>query len=163
MRGQTDAVVSHYDIAPLHDIFATTQDRDLGAVSADIERVLHERGRPKGSRVTVRAGADDEGAFGGLLAGLAGAVLLIYLLIVVNFHSWRDAFVIVSGLPAALAGIVWMLFVTRAAVGAGLDRRDPVHGRRDREQHPRRDLRARTAPLMLPSPRSKPASRAFGP
>ena len=56
MRGQTDAVVSHYDIAPLYDIFATTQDRDLGAVSADIERVLHTSaaGLPKGSRVTVR-------------------------------------------------------------------------------------------------------------
>ncbi len=116
VRGQTDAVVSHYDIAPLYDIFATTQDRDLGAVSADIERVLHASaaGLPKGSRVTLRGQVQTmNGAFGGLLAGLAGAVLLIYLLIVVNFHSWRDAFVIVSGLPAALAGIVWMLFVTR--------------------------------------------------
>ena len=84
------------------------------------------------------------GAFGGLLAGLAGAVLLIYLLIVVNFHSWRDAFVIVSGLPAALAGIVWMLFVTRAAVGAGLDRRDLCMGVATANSI-RRDLRARTA------------------
>ncbi|MCA7999133.1 efflux RND transporter permease subunit [Burkholderia metallica] len=116
VRGQTDAVVSHYDIAPLYDIFATTQDRDLGAVSADIERVLRANaaGLPKGSRVTLRGQVQTmNSAFGGLLAGLAGAVLLIYLLIVVNFHSWRDAFVIVSGLPAALAGIVWMLFVTR--------------------------------------------------
>ncbi|MBR8344833.1 efflux RND transporter permease subunit [Burkholderia ambifaria] len=116
VRGQTDAVVSHYDIAPLDDIFATTQDRDLGAVSADIARVLHASAAdlPKGSRVTVRGQVQTmSSAFGGLLAGLAGAVLLIYLLIVVNFHSWRDAFVIVSALPAALAGIVWMLFVTR--------------------------------------------------
>ncbi|QQJ96004.1 efflux RND transporter permease subunit [Burkholderia ambifaria] len=116
VRGQTDAVVSHYDIAPLDDIFATTQDRDLGAVSADIARVLHASAAdlPKGSRVTLRGQVQTmSSAFGGLLAGLAGAVLLIYLLIVVNFHSWRDAFVIVSALPAALAGIVWMLFVTR--------------------------------------------------
>ena len=73
-------------------------------------------------------------AFSGLLFGLLGAIVLIYLLIVVNFQSWTDPFVIITALPAALAGIVWMLFATgHHAVGAGADRRDHVHGRGDRE------------------------------
>ncbi|MEZ2311862.1 efflux RND transporter permease subunit [Paraburkholderia sp. RCC_158] len=115
-RGVGDAVVSHYNIEPLFDIFATTQGRDLGAVAADIGDVVRATSRdlPKGSTVTLRGQMQTmDSAFTGLLLGLAGAVALIYLLIVVNFHSWGDAFVIVSALPAALAGIVWMLFVTR--------------------------------------------------
>ena len=74
-------------------------------------------------------------AFSGLLFGLLAAVVLIYLLIVVNFQSWSDPFVIITALPAALAGIVWMLFTTADhAVGAGADRRHHVHGRRHRQQ-----------------------------
>jgi multidrug efflux pump subunit AcrB len=114
-RGVGDAVVSHYNIQPLYDIFATTQDRDLGAVAAHINRIVHDTASqlPKGSRVTVRGQVQTmNSAFMGLGFGLIGAIVLIYLLIVVNFHSWSDAFVIVTALPAALAGIVWMLFVT---------------------------------------------------
>jgi multidrug efflux pump subunit AcrB len=114
-RGVGDAVVSHYNIQPLYDIFATTQDRDLGAVAAHINRIVHDTASqlPKGSRVTVRGQVQTmNSAFTGLGFGLVGAIVLIYLLIVVNFHSWSDAFVIVTALPAALAGIVWMLFVT---------------------------------------------------
>ena len=74
-------------------------------------------------------------AFSGLLFGLLGAIVLVYLLIVVNFQSWSDPFVIITALPAALAGIVWMLFTTETdAVGAGADRRDHVHGRCHRQQ-----------------------------
>ena len=81
-------------------------------------------------------------SFIGLLAGLALAIVLVYLLIVVNFQSWLDPFIIISALPAALAGIVWMLFlVAHDAQRAGADRRDHVHGRGDREQHPGRQLR----------------------
>ncbi|WP_028208345.1 efflux RND transporter permease subunit [Paraburkholderia nodosa] len=114
-RGVSDAVVSHYNIEPLYDIYATTQGLDLGAVSAQIDKVIHATAKdlPKGSTVTMRGQVQTmNSAFTGLLLGLAGAVGLIYLLIVVNFHSWSDAFVIVSALPAALAGIVWMLFTT---------------------------------------------------
>src|SRR5579863_1435267 len=114
-RGVGDTVVSHYNIEPLYDIYATTQGRDLGAVAADIDHIVKATAKdlPKGSTVTVRGQVQTmNSAFVGLLLGLMGAILLIYLLIVVNFHSWSDAFVIVSALPAALAGIVWMLFTT---------------------------------------------------
>jgi multidrug efflux pump subunit AcrB len=114
-RGVGDAVVSHYDIQPLYDIYASTQGRDLGAVAAQIDKIVHDTAHdvPKGSQVNVRGQVETmNSAFTGLGFGLAGAIVLIYLLIVVNFHSWSDAFVIVTALPAALAGIVWMLFVT---------------------------------------------------
>ncbi|WP_246796166.1 efflux RND transporter permease subunit [Burkholderia perseverans] len=114
-RGTGDAVVSHYNIEPLFDIYATPQGRDLGAVAGDIDRIVKDTAHdlPKGSTVTLRGQVQTmNGAFAGLLLGLVGAIALIYLLIVVNFHSWADAFVIVSALPAALAGIVWMLFTT---------------------------------------------------
>ncbi|MBN3833960.1 efflux RND transporter permease subunit [Burkholderia sp. Ac-20344] len=114
-RGVGNAVVSHYNIEPLFDIYATTQGRDLGAVAADIGNIVKATAKdlPKGSTVTLRGQVQTmNGAFAGLLLGLVGAIVLIYLLIVVNFHSWADAFVIISALPAALAGIVWMLFTT---------------------------------------------------
>jgi hypothetical protein len=104
-----------------------------------------------------------ERAFSGLLFGLLGAVVLIYLLIVVNFQSWTDPAVIVSALPAALAGIVWMLFATaHHAVGAGADRRHHVHGRGHRQQRAGDQLRARALAdwATPPPPRSKPASCA---
>jgi multidrug efflux pump subunit AcrB len=96
-RDQTAALVSHYDIQPVLDIYATTQGRDLGSVTSDIKKLLKAsaKDRPKGATITLGA-----------------AVVLIYLLIVVNFQSWLDPFVIVTALPAALAGIVWILFLT---------------------------------------------------
>jgi multidrug efflux pump subunit AcrB len=114
-RGQTAAVVSHYAIAPALDIFGATQGRDLGGVAADIQSVLKDTKAdvPKGAVVTLRGQVlTMNTAFSGLLFGLMGAVVLIYLIIVVNFQSWLDPFVIITALPAALAGIVWMLFVT---------------------------------------------------
>jgi multidrug efflux pump subunit AcrB len=114
-RTKTSAVLSQYNIRPLVQIYATTQDRDLGAVSKDIRKVIaaHEKDLPKGASVDLLGQVKTmESAFSGLIFGLLGAVVLIYLLIVVNFQSWSDPFVIVSALPAALAGIVWMLFVT---------------------------------------------------
>jgi multidrug efflux pump subunit AcrB len=114
-RGVGNAIVSHYNIEPLYDIFATTQGRDLGAVAAQINTIVHQSAKdvPKGSVVTVRGQVQTmNSAFMGLGLGLIAAIVLIYLLIVVNFHSWSDAFVIVTALPAALAGIVWMLFIT---------------------------------------------------
>ncbi|CAB3750070.1 efflux RND transporter permease subunit [Paraburkholderia humisilvae] len=114
-RGVGDLVVSHYNIQPLYDVFATTQRADLGSVASGIQHILHATAHdvPKGARVTLRGQVQTmNSAFTGLLFGLVGAIVLIFLLIVVNFHSWSDAGVIVGGLPAALAGIVWMLFAT---------------------------------------------------
>jgi CzcA family heavy metal efflux pump len=114
-RGAGPAVVSHYNVAPLIDIYATTQDRDLGAVASDLRKVVDDARKelPRGSSVTLRGQVQTmHSSFVGLFGGLAFAVLLVYLLIVVNFQSWTDAFIILTALPAALAGIVWMLFLT---------------------------------------------------
>ncbi|OJU16680.1 MULTISPECIES: efflux RND transporter permease subunit [unclassified Sphingomonas] len=114
-RSNTVPIISHYNIQPVIDLYATTQGRDLGAVSRDVDRAIKslEKELPKGATVTIRGQyATMNTAFSGLAFGLAGAVVLIYLLIVVNFQSWLDPFVIITALPAALAGIVWMLFTT---------------------------------------------------
>jgi CzcA family heavy metal efflux pump len=114
-RTRTNAVVSQYDIQSMVQVYATTQDRDLGAVSADIRKIVAETAKhvPKGSSVTLLGQVQTmNSAFTGLLFGLLGAIVLIYLLIVVNFQSWSDPFVIITALPAALAGIVWILFGT---------------------------------------------------
>jgi len=113
------AVMSHYDITPVYDIYATTQGRDLGAAAADIDQVLarHAAARPKGTQVTLRGQVSTMNqAFSGLLFGLLAAVVMIYFVTVVNFQSWLDPFVIVTALPAALAGIVWMLFLTHTTL-----------------------------------------------
>jgi multidrug efflux pump subunit AcrB len=118
-RAPSNAVVSQYDIQSLVQIYATTQGRDLGAVSNDIYKVIEETKAevPKGSNVVLLGQVQTmNAAFGGLLFGLLGAVVLIYLLIVVNFQSWSDPFVIITALPAALAGIVWMLFTTETTL-----------------------------------------------
>jgi multidrug efflux pump subunit AcrB len=118
-RDNTEAVISHYAIAPDYDVFASVQGRDLGGVAADIERILKDTAKdaPKGATVTLRGQVETmNSAFAGLLFGLAGAVLLIYLIVVVNFQSWLDPFVIITALPAALAGILWMLFATGTAL-----------------------------------------------
>src|SRR6266404_27747 len=114
-RNASNAVVSQYDIQPVVQIYATTQGRDLGAVAADIDKIVKDTVQdvPKGSRVVLLGQVQTmNNAFAGLLFGLLGAIVLIYLLIVVNFQSWSDPFVIITALPAALAGIVWMLFAT---------------------------------------------------
>jgi multidrug efflux pump subunit AcrB len=114
-RDNADAVVTHYNIQPSFDIYAAPQDRDLGGLSQAVDKVLGTTRSdvPKGASVTVRGQvATMKTAFGGLAFGLVGAIVLIYLMIVVNFQSWIDPFVIITALPAALAGIVWMLFAT---------------------------------------------------
>src|SRR5579862_4836954 len=118
-RTHSNAVVSQYDIAPMVQIYATTQGRDLGAVSSDIQRIIvrNERDKPKGAIVAlVGQTATMNSAYAGLLFGLLGAIVLVYLLIVINFQSWSDPFIIITALPAALAGIVWMLFATHTTL-----------------------------------------------
>jgi multidrug efflux pump subunit AcrB len=118
-RGAGMAVVSHYNVQPAIDIFGSVQGRDLGAVSREMAPILdaaRER-LPRGSQLMVRGQIETmRTSFSGLLAGLAFAIILVYLLIVVNFQSWLDPFIIVSALPAALAGIIWILFVTGTTI-----------------------------------------------
>jgi multidrug efflux pump subunit AcrB len=118
-RQNSDAVVSHYAIQPAFDVYATTQDRDLGTVADGIQKVLDQTAHdlPPGATVNVRGQVETmNAAFSGLFFGLAEAIVLIYLLIVVNFHSWSDPFVIVMALPGALAGIAWTLFATHTTL-----------------------------------------------
>lgn len=118
-RNTAQAVISQYDIQTMVQINATPQDRDLGAVAKDIRKIIAsmESEAPRGTKVVLLGQVNTmEKAFSGLLFGLLGAVVLIYFLIVVNFQSWRDPLVIISALPAALAGIVWMLFTTRTTL-----------------------------------------------
>jgi multidrug efflux pump subunit AcrB len=113
--GPSPGVVSHYNVQPVIDIYGAVQDRDLGAVAKDIGRILQETRKdvPRGSYVILSGQARTmSGAYSQLYFGLAGAIALIYLVIVVNFQSWLDPFIIITALPAALAGIVWMLFMT---------------------------------------------------
>jgi len=114
-RTRSAAVVSQYNILPTTDLYATIQDRDLGAVAADVQKIMdrHRSEMPRGDTMVMRGQiVTMNTAFSGLGLGLISAILLIYLLIVVNFQSWLDPFVIITALPAALAGIVWMLFTT---------------------------------------------------
>jgi multidrug efflux pump subunit AcrB len=118
-RTISSAVVSQYDIQSMVQIYATPQGRDLGAVATDVRTAIADTAKqvPKGSSVVLLGQVQTmNSAFSGLLFGLLAAVVLIYLLIVVNFQSWSDPFVIITALPAALAGIVWMLFTTQTTL-----------------------------------------------
>jgi multidrug efflux pump subunit AcrB len=118
-RGSQEAVVSHYNVQPVIDVFGSVQGRDLGGVAREITGLVDQaRGSlPAGSSIVVRGQVQTmQSSFTGLLTGLAFAVLLVYLLMVINFQSWLDPLIIISGLPAALVGIVWMLFATGTTV-----------------------------------------------
>jgi multidrug efflux pump subunit AcrB len=114
-RTPSDAVATHYNVLSTIDVYATPQGRDLGGVAADIRTVMRDTAHnvPNGASVVLRGQVTTmTSAYQQLFIGLAFAIVLIYLLIVVNFQSWLDPFVIVMALPSALAGIVWMLFAT---------------------------------------------------
>jgi multidrug efflux pump subunit AcrB len=118
-RGSGMAVVSHYNVAPVIDIFGSVDGRDLGGVSRDINKIIDSARNqlPRGSRVVVRGQVQTmRSSYTGLLVGLLFAILLDYLLIVVNFQSWLDPFIMISALPAALAGIAWFLFITHTTL-----------------------------------------------
>jgi multidrug efflux pump subunit AcrB len=118
-RGAGMAVVSHYNVAPVVDIYGSAQGRDLGGVSRDIDHAIaamHSQ-LPRGSRVVIRGQVQTmRSSYTGLLLGLLFAIMLDYLLIVVNFQSWLDPFIMISALPAALAGIAWFLFITHTTL-----------------------------------------------
>jgi multidrug efflux pump subunit AcrB len=114
-RGSGSAVVSHYNIRRVIDIFGSVDGRDLGAVAGDITRIVdaNRKTLPRGASVTIRGQIQTmNSAYTGLIGGLVFAIVLVYLLIVVNFQSWLDPFIIIMALPAALAGIVIFLFAT---------------------------------------------------
>ena len=113
--GAEQGEVSHYDIQPVIDIYSNVEGTDLGSVTRAMEQIVarHEKELPRGSHFILRGQSETMySSYMGLFSGLAFSILLVYLLIVVNFQSWLDPFLIISALPAALAGIVWFLFFT---------------------------------------------------
>jgi multidrug efflux pump subunit AcrB len=115
-RGQSAQVVSHYNVQNVFDVYANVQGRDLGTVSRAVDKVIAANSKklPRGTSINIRGQVESMNAsFTGLGAGLLFAILLVYLLIVVNFQSWIDPLIIIGALPGALSGIVWMLFVTQ--------------------------------------------------
>jgi CzcA family heavy metal efflux pump len=113
------ATVNHWNVQPVIDVYASTQDRDLGAVAAETDKVLKtfDGQLPRGTHIVVRGQvATMRSSFFGLGVGLVGAILLVYLLIVINFQSWLDPFIIIAALPGALAGICWFLLLTRTTL-----------------------------------------------
>lgn len=128
-RGVTTAVVNHYNVQPVFDVYASVQGRDLGGVAADLDRVIEKIAGPvepktgirtklpKGSNLILRGQVESmKSSFKGLAFGLVFAVLLVYLLMVVNFQSWLDPFIILWALPGAVAGIIWMLYATQTTI-----------------------------------------------
>jgi CzcA family heavy metal efflux pump len=118
-RSVSPAVVTHYNAKPAIDIFASVDGTDLGFVASQVQSALAavKDDAPRGTTTTIKGQIETmRSSFNGLLLGLVGAVVLIYLLMVVNFQSWLDPFIIITGLPAALAGIVWILFITHTTV-----------------------------------------------
>jgi multidrug efflux pump subunit AcrB len=114
-RGVTPAVVNHYNVQPVYDVYASADRRDLGSVASAIDDIIaQERTRlPKGTVITMRGQVlSMRSSFTGLALGIVFAILLVYIILVVNFQSWLDPLIIVMALPGALAGIVWMLFIT---------------------------------------------------
>jgi multidrug efflux pump subunit AcrB len=118
-RGVAAGVSSHYDVQPTLDIYATTQGRDLGGVSGDVQKIVNDfqSKLPRGSTMEIRGQVSTmRSSFTGLGAGLLFSIVLVYLLMVVNFQSWLEPFIIITALPGALAGITWMLFLTRTTL-----------------------------------------------
>jgi multidrug efflux pump subunit AcrB len=118
-RGTEQGVVSHYDVQPVIDVFGDVQGRDLGGVAKDFKSIVSaaEKKLPRGSSIVVRGQVETmRSSFLGLGVGLLFAIALVYLLIVINFQSWTDPFIIITALPGALCGIVWMLFLTRTTL-----------------------------------------------
>jgi multidrug efflux pump subunit AcrB len=115
----TPAVISHYNIQPVIDVYASVQGRDLGGVARDTRKIVadFQKKLPKGSRIDMRGQVETmTSSFVGLGIGLVMSIVLVYLLIVVNFQSWLDSFIIITALPGALAGIVWMLLLTHTTL-----------------------------------------------
>jgi multidrug efflux pump subunit AcrB len=113
------AVVNHYNVQRMINVYASVNGRDLGSVADEVQKIVDdaEPKLPKGSHIVIRGQVKTmKASFQGLAIGLIGAIVLVYLLIVVNFQSWLDPFIIITALPGALAGICWMLLITRTTL-----------------------------------------------
>jgi multidrug efflux pump subunit AcrB len=116
-RSLTTSLVNHYNVQPVFDVYANVDQRDLGGVTSDIEKIIAETKIPKADTITLRGQADTmKTSFRRLALGVVFAILLVYLLMVVNFQSWLDPFIILTALPGAFAGILWMLFATQTTI-----------------------------------------------
>ncbi len=118
-RGTEAANINHYNVQPVYDVYANVQGRDLGSVSADVQKIVDAARSelPRGSSIVIRGQVESmNSSFFGLATGLVFAVLLVYLLMVVNFQSWLDPFIILTALPGAVAGILWMLYATGTTI-----------------------------------------------
>ena len=118
-RTTTQSVVSHYNVQPVFDVFANVDRSDLGSVADAVKKLLpeFEKKLPRGSFITMRGQAQSmDASFLGLGLGVLAAIVLVYLLLVVNFQSWLDPFIIIMALPGALCGIIWILFLTRTSL-----------------------------------------------
>jgi multidrug efflux pump subunit AcrB len=114
-RSSEPPIVTHYNIQPVVEIYGAVEGKDLGSVAAQVQKVIDDAQKelPRGSRIVLRGQVQTmRNSFTGLFAGLVFAMVLVYLLMVVNFQSWTEPFIIITALPFALAGIVWMLFIT---------------------------------------------------
>jgi multidrug efflux pump subunit AcrB len=114
-RSASPGVISHYDIQQVIDVYAYVQDADLGSVARQVQKIMdkYRPDLPRGSVLTVRGQVSTmQDSFQGLATGMVGAIILVYLLMVVNFQSWTEPFIIITALPGALAGIVWILFLS---------------------------------------------------
>jgi multidrug efflux pump subunit AcrB len=118
-RSMQQAVVSHYNVQPVIDVFASVQGRDLGGVAADVQSIVSraQAALPAGSFIVIRGQVQTmQSSFSGLYLGLALAIVLVYLLMVVNFQSWLDPLIAISGVPVVLSGVAWMLFLTQTTL-----------------------------------------------
>jgi multidrug efflux pump subunit AcrB len=116
-RGAEPAVVSHYNVRPVIDIYSSVNGRDLGSVAKEVDKLTSAVKLPRGTTIVTRGQvATMRSSFVGLFAGLGFAIALVYLLIVVNFQSWLDALIIITALPGALAGVCWCLFLTQTTL-----------------------------------------------
>jgi multidrug efflux pump subunit AcrB len=118
-RSHEMAVISHYNIRRVIDVYGAVQDRDLGSASRDVQKIVdaNRASLPRGTFITIRGQITTmRASYNGLLLGLGFAIVLVYMLIVVNFQSWLDPFIIITALPAAMAGIVLMLFFTHTTL-----------------------------------------------
>jgi multidrug efflux pump subunit AcrB len=112
-RDYAPVIVNHYNVWPVFDVYANIDRRDLGGVGAEVEKIMNQVHLPRGTTLDLRGQyATMQASFFRLALGIAFAVVLVYLLMCVNFQSWLDPFIILTALPGAVAGILWMLFVT---------------------------------------------------
>ena len=163
-RGSSPTNITHININPSYDVLLSVERADLGSVSQAVAKIAEEyRAQlPRGSRMAIRGQVESmQNSFTGLVFGLIFAVLLVYLLMVVNFQSWLDPLIILMALPGAAAGILWILWATQTTISVPvLMGGDHEHRRGHRKQYPHDHLRQRPAQTGKQRPRCSPGGRS---